>query len=453
MVSVGFFGAAGEVTGSNFLVDAGTRKYIVDCGLFQGSRDASDENAAPFAYKAAEVDAVLVTHAHLDHIGRLPKLFKEGFRGPVYATAATIELTRLVLEDAIGIMQERHEHDPGVAILYDEQDLRRALAHMKPVKYHERFDLGNGDAVTYFDAGHILGSASLLLEVDGKRISFSGDLGHEHNPLLPHWEVPEGVDACVIEGTYGGVEHKDNGNRLDVIRKAMEWTVQNRGVLLVPAFSIERSQELLYLLNYLFLTKQLPRIPIYLDSPLAIDALEIFEKHLNLLSKEVQELRKRDSDVFEFKGLFLAPTSQESREINDEPPPKMIIAGSGMMVGGRIIHHLKRYLSHPKTYLLVIGYQAKGTLGDDIINGAKSVKIHGSDVEVNAKVEVVDIFSGHADHSELVEWVTGAKVKSGGKVMIVHSEEERANALQAALKEKMPSLSIVTTKDEQVIQL
>lgn len=440
MTKVSFFGAAGEVTGSNFLIETGEHTYVLDCGLFQGADVMTEHNDEPFAYDPTKVEAVIITHAHLDHIGRLPMLVKNGFRGPIFATEATIELTAITLKDALEIMQHRTERE-GKPAMYEEVDLKRTLDLFKPVPYHQAHPLMGGDTVALYDAGHILGSASVLLNAGGKKIAFSGDIGHGPNVLLPHSESPIEADLVVTEATYGGVNRKDHTERLKVIKEALAWTIERKGVLLVPAFAIERSQELLYLLNQLFNEHQLPRIPIFLDSPLAIEALEVFQRHQELFSQEVQQVRHVDKEVFNFQGLALTPTGEDSRDINELPPPKMIIAGSGMMEGGRIHHHLKRYLSHPNTLLLIIGYQAENTLGRKIVNGDKEVDIMGDIIPVRAKIEVVDIFSGHADNVELLKWLQAIKMPSGGKVMIVHSDPERAKVYQEELIKLLPNIA------------
>lgn len=452
MATISFYGAAGEVTGSNFLVDTGENRYLIDCGLFQGSQHAAESNMADFKFEPSEVDAMIVTHAHLDHIGRIPKLVKDGYRGPIYATAATIELTQLVLEDSYHIMENRHHHDHQ-PMMYEQADLKRALSLFKPISYHKPYTLNGEDTVTLYDAGHILGSSSVLLKANGKSYVFSGDLGHYPNTLLPHSESPPEADVLVVEGTYGGVEHEDRQDRLGVIREALEWTIQNKGVLLIPAFSIERTQELLYLLHTLFAHKQLPKIPIYLDAPLGIEALEVFDRHLELYAKQVREDSNTGHEIFSFRSLVLTPTVEESKSINEIPAPKVIIAGSGMMVGGRIVHHLKRYLPYSRTLLLVVSYQAEGTLGRKIVDGDKDIHIEGKKVDVNAKVQVVDAFSGHADNSELLEWIKGVKLSEGGKIFIVHSDPERAEHFRSNIEKSFPGADVQKSSPGMTVEL
>jgi metallo-beta-lactamase family protein len=443
MADIKFYGAAGEVTGSNHLVTTDKYQYVVDCGLFQGADSFTEHNEKPFAFDPKAVDAVIITHAHLDHIGRLPKLVKEGFRGPIYATRPTIELMALTLKDAVHLMTMRQERNFNHPVpLYDEVDLAHTMAMCKPVPYHTPHPLLDNDTITMFDAGHILGSASVLLEAGGEKIVFSGDIGHWPSTLLPKPETPKNADTIVMEGTYGGVEREDRGNRLEIIKTALAWTIEHKGVLLIPAFAVERSQELLYLLHHLFHTNQLPKMPIYFDSPLAIEALKVFEQHYDLFKQEVQRDHKPGDDIFDFRNLVITPTGEDSRDINNQAPPKVIIAGSGMMEGGRIHFHLKRYLSHANTLLLIIGYQAKGTLGDRILSGAENVEIMGAHIPVRAKVENVSMFSGHADNSELLEWAGGIELSAAGRVFIVHSEPERAQALAKEIQQQKPQAKV-----------
>lgn len=456
MAEISFYGAAGEVTGSNFLVNSGSAKYLVDCGLFQGSEHAFDANMAGFQFDPAEINAVIVTHAHLDHIGRLPKLVKDGYRGPIYATEATLELTGLVLKDAYHVMLSRAHHDQmqrNEGLMYEETDLKRTLTLFKPVSYHKAQPLEGDDSVTLYDAGHILGSSSVLLKAGGKRLVFSGDLGHYPNTLLPHSQPPPEADVIVTEGTYGGVEHEARQDRMTVLKEAIEWTIQNRGVLLIPAFSIERTQELLYLFHQMFNHQKLPKIPIYLDGPLAIEALEVFDRHLELYAKQVRQDSDTGHEIFSFKSLALTPTVDESKSINDIPPPKVIIAGSGMMVGGRIVHHMKRYLPNSKTLLLVIGYQAEGTLGREIVNGAKHLRIDRQDIPINAKVQVIDAFSGHADNSELLDWLKSIQLASDGKIFIVHADPKRIDAFGKNIIAAFPQATVQPARVGQSVQV
>lgn len=452
MTKVSFFGAAGEVTGSNFFIETDGARYIVDCGLFQGRDTISELNDDPLAYDPSKVDAVIVTHAHLDHIGRLPVLGRGGYRGPIYATEATIELSTIVLQDALGLAGERAERE-SKPLIYEQEDLSRTINQFRAVPYHKTQRLEGVDRFTFYDAGHILGSASILLEAGGKKIIFSGDIGHWPSPLLAQPEPPPRADLVVTEATYGGEEHEGSDNREETVKKALDWVAHNNGVLLIPAFSIERSQELLFLLHELFERHQLPKMPIYLDSPLAIEALEVFERHMELYRREVVSDEHGGHNLFDFGSLALTPAVEDSKDINDAPHPKVVIAGSGMMAGGRIVHHLKHYLSRPDTYLLVIGFQAPGTLGSAIVGGAKQVHIHGREIPVRAKIVVAAAFSGHADNTELLEWLRKIDMPSGGRLAIVHSEPDRAEKYLAFVKRHLPEADIIIPKIGASIEL
>ncbi len=452
MVKLGFYGAAGEVTGSNFLIETDKHKYVVDCGLFQGAGEFTELNDDPFEYPAGEVDALIVTHAHLDHIGRIPKLVAEGFTGPIIGTKATLELTSLVLRDAYDLAERRYERD-GKPLIFTEPDLKRALALFQPIPYRTRHTLSGDDVVTLYDAGHILGSSTVHLEAGGKKIVFSGDIGHAPNILLPAPEDEFVADVVVTEGTYGGREREDTVDRLQVLRESLEWVIERRGVLLIPAFSVERSQELLYMFNLLFNKHQLQRVPIYLDSPLAIEALQVFERHQELYKQEVQQVRRTDDDIFDFRGLVLAATVEDSKSINEQAPPKVIIAGSGMMDGGRIHHHLKRYLSWPNTYLLVVGYQARGTLGSEILSGVDHVTILGERIPIRAKIVKAEVFSGHADNSELLDWLGGIRFNKGGRIFVVHAEADRAELFIDNIKHALPDLTVEAPTLKQIVEL
>ncbi len=459
MIKLGFYGAAGGVTGSNFLVETDSRRYIVDCGLFQGRDARLEENYRSFGYEPRTIQAVVITHAHLDHVGRLPKLVAEGYRGPIYATEPTIELAILALKDALGVMEDRDRRQDQ-PLLYSHEDLNRTIDSFQPVEYRQPINLIGGDQLTMFDAGHILGSASVMIEVEGRKLVFSGDIGHYPGTLLPAPQPPSGADWLVMEATYGDREHQEK-DRLAILKEAIDWTVANQGVLLIPAFAIERTQELLYLLHHMSQTKQIPDIPIYLDSPLGIEVLEVFERFGNYFAPTVKSEFRRDRGVFSLRRLVLTPTVEGSKDINDCPPPKIIIAGSGMMEGGRIHHHLKRYISSPKTYLLVIGFQAPGTTGSYLLTRPESLTLDDRHFPVRAKIEAVDVFSSHADNSQLIDWAKAIKLPpktrsdpgSGGQVFLVHSDPQQAAAFAEHLATQLPNNIVEVAKLDQTVEL
>jgi metallo-beta-lactamase family protein len=359
-MQIHFFGAAGEVTGSNSLVETGDKKIIVDCGMFQGSDFNEGKNYDPLPYEASQISAVLVTHAHLDHVGRLPILVKNGYTGFFYANPATIDLAELVLHDALTVM--KHDNAKfGMPVLYDETDVAGVMAQFKKVEYHEWIDLfGDGKAKVYFrDAGHIFGSAFIELEAEGKHVVFSGDIGNVNVPILrPTESLPSGIDLLVCESTYGDRLHESDEERRSIVENEVLDAIQRGGAMLIPSFSLERTQELLFELNALIdITKKLKRVPIFLDSPLAIKATAVYRKYIKYYNLEAISLLKSGDDMFDFNGLSSTLTVEDSKKINNVPNPKIIVAGAGMMNGGRILHHALRYLSEPKSTLLFIGYQ------------------------------------------------------------------------------------------------
>ena len=438
MSSITFAGAAGEVTGSSFLIKSKGNNYLVDCGLFQG-QEFSKLNTKPFPFNPSEINNVIITHAHLDHVGRLPKLVKDGYRGDIYTTPATAQLIELVLNDAFNVMLEKVERNEGV-LLYEKTDLNRAISFLKPLPYYQRHNLRGDDGFVLYDAGHILGSSSALIDLGEEKIVFSGDLGHWPEPLLPMPSPPPSADIVVMEATYGGREHDDSHDRITVLKEALDWTIAHKGVLLIPAFAIERSQELLYIFHRLFEKYHYPRIPIYLDSPLAIETLEVFNQHCELFSKDVKDRCGNLHDLFNFKGLVLASSVEDSKSINDDPKPKIILAGSGMMEGGRIAYHLRKYLPDPSTYLLIVGFQAEGTIGRQIALGNSHVRLFDEDVTIRAKVVSVDNFSSHADNSDLLKWVKD--IQGVKKVFIVHSDPDCARNFCENVKKAEPGLNV-----------
>ena len=335
-----FCGANREVTGSCYHIRTPHSQVVLDCGMFQGGKFAEDKNFHPFPFDPKEIDALVLTHAHFDHNGRIPKLYKEGFRGSIYCTTPTAELSMLNLRDAAHLMAdeaERHQHDP----LYTDQEVEALEKLWRPVSYHREQEVAPGVRVYLTDAGHILGSASVRLEAEGKAIAFSGDLGNTPVPLLHSTECLNGAEVVVIESTYGNRIHEPHTERYSILTDAIRQTVQSKGTLLIPAFALERTQELLYELHHLIITGQVPRIPIYLDSPLAIAATEVFQEHYDYFNAEARKAIEQGQELFRFPGLHFTQTSTESKAILDAHGPKIIIAGSGMMNGGRILHHLK----------------------------------------------------------------------------------------------------------------
>ncbi|MFA6547695.1 MAG: MBL fold metallo-hydrolase [Candidatus Magasanikbacteria bacterium] len=436
-MKIRFFGAAGEVTGSCSLVESGNKKILVDCGMFQGSDFNEGKNHDPLAFDAKELSAVLVTHAHLDHTGRLPVLIKNGYSGFFYATPATIELTELILRDAHSIMEYNHRKF-GSPILYEEQDIAGVMSQFKSLDYYDELDLFQDKTVKikFYEAGHIFGSVFVELQAENKKVIFSGDIGNINVPILRDTDkLPEDVDLVVCESTYGDRRHESDQARREILEEMVLQAMQRGGVMMIPSFSLERTQELLYDLNDLIDHKhKLPRVPIFLDSPLAIGATKVYRKFTKYYDEEAYKWLKSGDDLFTFAGLTETENKAESMKINNTRPPKIIIAGAGMMNGGRILHHALRYLSDDKSTLLIIGYQAQGTLGRKILDGHSPVDVMGESVAVHCKVKAIGAFSAHGDRDKLTVWL-GSSAKRPKKIILNHGEPEASGSLVKHLKD------------------
>lgn len=427
-----FLGGAGEVTGSCSLLEVNNHKILIDCGMFQGNEFSAAKNYDPLPFNPQELHAVLVTHAHLDHVGRLPLLIKGGFTGPIYTTPATAKLAILILEDALEVMTYDN-YKTGKPVLYTSGDIAAVANQFKTVDYYTTVNLNKGVGkkkimVNFFDSGHIFGAAFISIEGEGKKIVFSGDVGNIHVPILRNTDaLPTSFDALVCESTYGDRLHENSENRQEILKQLITEGLSRGGVLLIPSFSLERTQELLYSLNDLIIRKhELASIPIFLDSPLAIDALRVYREYPEYYDDEAERFFKRGEDLFEFPGLVLCPTREESKKINHTPGPKVIIAGAGMMNGGRILHHALRYLSDERNMLLITGFQAEGTLGRQILEGESPVKVMDEWVQVKCRVKAIGALSAHADQKKLLHWIQGSKV---GKVYLNHGEPSSSKVL------------------------
>lgn len=432
-MKLNFYGGAKSVTGANYLLDFGDTKIIVDCGLFQGSRYAEEMNYENFPYNPAEVDFIFITHSHADHIGRIPKLFKEGFRGKIYATRPTIDLARASLEDNVDLLKDEAKelgHDP----IYSGKDLEEVLSLMEGVDYEQILNLSENIQARLHDAGHILGSSIIELEwkedSEKKKIYFTGDLGNPINSLLQSPYLAKDADYVVIESAYGDRLHGNVVTRKDVLEDIIEEIVSDGGTIIIPSFAVERTQELLYEIHELLSNNRIPSIPVFLDSPLAIKLTDVYLKSRSFFNDNAIKDLEKWGGLFKFKNLRATITTDESKEINNTHGPKIIIAGSGMSMGGRIVHHELRYLPDPKSAIVFIGYQVKGSLGRRILDGEKEVMILGQKVHVNAKVYLIDGYSAHADQAMLLEWVRSAsEAKKLKKVFVVQGEEEASEML------------------------
>jgi len=453
-MNITFIGAAGEVTGSCYLVEAAGKKFLVDCGMFQGGAFNEQKNSAPFPFDPAEIGAVILTHAHLDHCGRLPLLVKQGFTGKIYATAPTAELAELIWEDAYGVMDENNRRY-GESVLYDISDVSEAKQFLQAVDYGEIKVLDEAGKINFVfrDAGHIFGSAFVEIHAENKIVVFSGDIGNVNAPIIRETDaLPVASDLVVCESTYGDRIHETVSNRYELIATAVVKALGRGGILMIPSFALERTQELLYVLNHLIdFDRRLPRVPIFLDSPLAIKATKVFQKYPQYYDHDAKELFSAGDDLFDFSGLTVCATTEDSKKINATPGAKIIIAGAGMMNGGRILHHALRYLSDEKNTLLFIGYQAEGTLGRQIFDGAAHVKIMNERVAVRCQVEAIGALSAHGDQNKLVSWLGGDKNALPKKIILSHGEPPASAALAARLKSDLNVNVLVALAGESEI--
>ncbi|MDO8523740.1 MAG: MBL fold metallo-hydrolase [bacterium] len=428
-LTVTFARGARRVTGSNFLIEADdggkTKRILIDCGLAQGERFCESVNREKFSYDPASVDAIFFTHAHADHIGLFPKLVKEGFRGKAYATAPTRALMPIMLEDSLHIMADEAKRCDDEAP-YTAEDVTRAVSMVEELPYGKKIQLSAGFSVTLYNAGHIIGSASAAIDAFGTRAVFTGDLGRVPAILVPDREVSKDIEYLFIESVYGNRVHESIQTSEGILRTAVEDTRKKKGVLLIPAFSLERTQIILSALDRMFSGSGEAPLPVFLDSPLAAKVTEVYERFPEFLRSDIQERIKKGDDPFSFPALRVTADSQDSHEIDKIPGPKIIIAGAGMSHGGRIRRHEAKYLSDPGTTLLLSGYQAAGSLGRRIKDGARSVEIDGVHVSVRAQVKSLDGFSAHADRDDLLGYVEQASPK---QAFVILGETESASFL------------------------
>ncbi|OHA50620.1 MAG: hypothetical protein A3A97_04170 [Candidatus Terrybacteria bacterium RIFCSPLOWO2_01_FULL_40_23] len=434
-VKIAFLGAARTVTGSQFLVEAAGKQILIDCGMSQGSRYSEEVNHKPFDFKPKDIDAVILTHAHIDHSGRLPKLVKDGFGGFIYSTPPTKDFAEILLTDTAQIIGQEDENG-GAEAIFTLHDVVRTISQFKTAPYGEEVKLAPNLSFRLIDAGHVLGSAIIELKAEGKTIIFSGDLGNPPTPLLTPTQIPEQADYVIVESTYGNRLHEPHEERSKKLQNIIERTINQKGVLLMPIFAFEKEQEILFEINKFAEQKQIPRVPVFIDSPLAIAATKIYEKYPDYYNVEAKKLVAEGDQLFNFPGLQMTPTVEKSKMINRVLNPKIIIAGSGMMTGGRILHHAIRYLSDPNSTILFVGYQAAGSLGRRIFDRAKAVRIMNDMVNVRCLVKGLGAYSSHADQDGLVMWLDNIK-KKPKRVFVVHGEEAAALALSQRIIEDL----------------
>ncbi len=434
-MKITFFGATREVTGSCYLVETQKTRLLVDCGMFQGSAFADKKNFEPFHFDASTIDGVVVTHGHLDHVGRLPKLIKEKFSGKIYLTPPTRKIAHVVLEDAEQVMEEdfkRMQHPK----LYEKKDVEAVWESSVAVDYSRKVELGDL-SFRFRDAGHIFGSAFIeIQEQGGPTVVFSGDVGNKNVPILKPTAQMGGSDALILESTYGNRIHEDESTREAHLKQAITHTINQGGVLVIPAFAVERTQQLLYELNHLVEHGHIPAVDTYLDSPMAIKISNVIKEFPQYYNNDALKLAAMGDDMFSFPGLHVTATRDQSKEINDAPRPKVIIAGAGMMNGGRIQHHLVRYLGDARSTVLIIGYQAHGTLGRKLYSGEKTVDVLGERIEVKATIMSIGAYSAHADQAQLLHWIrTASSVPK--HIYCTHGEEDASAALASRITEEL----------------
>jgi metallo-beta-lactamase family protein len=402
-----FYGGAGKVTGSNFLVTNGKGNVLVDCGIEQGGDFAVEEMYGSFPYDAHSIDALIITHAHLDHVGRIPKLVRDGFGGKIYMTPPTKDLAELILRDSVDILKGEADR-LGKQPLYEAQDVDKAFSLIQTVEYHTETSIGNDLSIFLRNTGHILGSASVrITDADGTTVALTGDIGNSPSPLLPDWEAIPDADALLMESVYGDRLHPKD--RVEDLKEALKRAIARGGTILIPAFSLERTQLMLYEISNFFSANEIPKIPVFLDSPLAIGVTAIYEKWgTTYFNQSAEAEMAREHSLFEFPFLHKTLDPKDSQSIPETPNPKIIIAGAGMSHGGRIGRWEARYLPDPKTTLLIVGYQAPGTPGRRLMEGTGSVRLSGETVTVRATVENLEGWSAHADRDELMQFAEAA---------------------------------------------
>lgn len=433
-MKIKFLGAAGMVTGSKYLLSTSKNSYLVDCGLFQGLKELRQKNWQEFEVSPEQIKAIFLTHAHIDHSGYIPRLIKMGFTGTIYCSKATYDLVKILLPDS-GHLQEEDaryankegysEHKPALP-LYTRQEAENALAYFQPLEFHNAKKINNEVKITLSRAGHILGASCILVEVAGRKIAFSGDVGRFKDLIMKPPEPLFDADYLVLEATYGDRDHveEDLEKRIaDIINH----TIKSSGTVVIPAFAVGRTQHVLYLLHKLKAAKRIPNVDTYLDSPMATDTTELYCTYAN------EHRLSRDQCHTMSQSVMITKTTDESRTINHKAGPKIVISASGMASGGRILHHLAQYISNEKNVVMIVGFQAPGTRGRALLDGAKHIKIFGKQHDVRAKIEYIAGLSAHADHNELIRWLNDSPIKHP-QVFLTHGEPSAAQALALQLQ-------------------
>lgn len=455
-ISIKFIGAAGMVTGSSYLVTTESAKFLVDCGLFQGSREAGRKNYQPFPYDPKQIDFLILTHAHLDHCGLIPKFCRQGFRGKIFSTPATRDLAKAILTDAAQI-QEHGVTEEQIETLFLRKDVEDALKLFETYNYTKSFT-AHGIKIRFQDAGHILGAAIVEIWVDGppslrsgrvnKKLVFSGDLGNSPVPIMRDPTLIAEADYVVCESTYGNRLHEPPSNREKKLLAAIRHAHKHHGKLIIPSFALERTQDLLYTLNLFRNTNQMPHMPVILDSPLAIKITDIYKKYTKSFDETFQKYLKVDKDLFDFPNFQRTLTTQESKTINELQGPAVIIAGSGMADGGRVQHHLIHHLNNPDDQVVFVGFCTAGTLGRKLVNGDTRVRIMNQTRTVRAQIKSINSFSAHADQKGLIGWLAG--FTSQPTVILTHGEDEAREILSNKIRRQLKNKTLLPTLGQEI---
>ncbi len=447
-LKVTFCSGAGTVTGANFLLEGEGHKFLIDCGLIQGEQDFVDElNWDKFPYDAKEIEILFISHGHIDHIGRIPKLINEGFNGKIISTIPTKEITEIMLADTAHILSRDKEHN--LDEIYTEDNIKKAMSLWQTLEYGEKFIVDDIFQFSYKDAGHILGSGMLEIIYNSKKIIFTGDLGNSPSPLLPDTEVITDADYLFMESVYGDRNHEHREERRNKLEEIINDNYKRKGTLMIPTFSLERTQELLYEINSLVENNKVPFMPIFLDSPLAIRLTDVYLKYDKYFNKKARDVIASGDNLFDFSGLEKTMETEDSKNILKVPDPKIIIAGSGMSNGGRIIHHEKNYLPDKNNTLLLTGYQSVGTMGRIIEDGAKKVTIFGEDVPIRANIAFISGYSGHKDSDHLVEFVSYT-VDTLKSVYVIMGEPKSSMHLAQKLRDNLGVRAYSPDSGEQI---
>jgi len=457
---VRFLGGARTVTGSMHMIVSGPSKLVIDCGLFQGRREESFEKNAHFPFDPHEVGSCILSHAHIDHSGNIPSLVKRGFHGRIFTTEATRDLCGEMLPDSGHIQEEdirfvnkihKKQGRPPLVPLYTRKDAEESLRYIRGVQYRTPVEVAEGLTVTFYDAGHVLGSATPLVEIHGNgaatRLAYAVDLGRRDAPILRDPERPPDVDYLILESTYGGRNHASIEEAEEVLARTIRTTAARKGKIIIPSFALERTQEVVYFLSRLIRENRIPELPIYVDSPLAVDITEVFRRHEECFDEEMLRRIRGNDDPFGTKRIKYITDVADSKKLNGNPRSMIIISASGMCESGRILHHLRNNVENPANTILIVGFVAKNTLGRRIVEREPTVRIFGEEHPLRAQVVVMNAFSAHADQRELLEYVAPLKGRLK-KIFLVHGEQDQSEKLSALLAEKGLPVQIPFPEEE-----